>query len=386
VSAELAVRPETSTRAFYDNNPRLRVEPSTGVFATINEFQAETIYSRPTFNVGFTPRLRLSRYTEETELDSEDYFVRLAVNKFFERHQFAGEFNYSREASFTTEQTDSDRFDVNVPRTSLFVNFSWLYAATERLNITVFGNAADVSFDAAPQGSLIDYGQFAMGSLLSLSASERTDVVATLNVSEFKTPQISSETLSYSFQFGFDTLLFESLNTSFRIGHNISYIGSRSTQTQVVSVVPPQFTTTPVSERRRSSGRVIDLSVEKEFERGDARFEWNRAFSPSSDGSRQQRQEVSGYGRYGLRQNLYAVLQVNYRESVQEAQLNLRRLNNRNLITVRARLLYNLSRFLRAEMGIQYREVNRISSGTKSDSEQLFFTLRYEPQELRYFE
>ncbi len=384
--AELTVKPEVSTRAYYDNNPRVRVDPPTEVFATINEVGAATIYSRPTYNVSLAPKFRLSRYTEETELDSEDYFVTLAADKVFERHQLSSEFNYSREASFTTEQTDSDRFNVNVPRTSFFLNSSWLYAVTDQLNLTLIGNAIDVSFEDAPAGRLIDYSQFSLGSFLSYSISDRTNLVATLNVSEFKTPQIGSETLSYAFQIGFEKQFYESLHASFRIGHNISYIGFQSTQTQIISQFPPQFATTVMSERRRSSGEIIDLRVEKEFERANVSFEWSRSFSPSSDGSRQQRQEVDGYGRYRISQYLDAALQVQYRESSQEGQVNFVRPNNRDVIMVRGRLIYRISRYLQGEFGIQYRQVNRTSSGTNSDSERLFLALRYRPQESHYFQ
>lgn len=382
--AEIMIQPEVSTRAFYDNNPRLRIDPATEVAATVNEIVAETVYARPTYSVVLTPKFRLSRYTEDTELDSEDYFVKLEGLKSMEKSQLAGEFNYEREASFTTEQTDSDRLNINVPRTTFSANSSWLYSLSEKSYVTFFGNALDVSFEDPPPLTLIDYLQFGAGTSISHAISDRTTLNATLSVSQFKTPQIGSKTLSYIYQFGFEYQFDETLSTSFRIGNNISHLDFKSTQTQLISLVPLRFSTSIVDGSGRSSGEIINLTVVKDLDRATLGLEWDRSFSPSSQGSRRRSQRVYGYGRYDFSRSFDGILQVTYRESAQERSGILLRADQRETLDIRGTLRYDISKIWRAELGLRYREIKRANGATKSDSQRVFLTLRYSPDKFNY--
>lgn len=384
VIANMVIKPHVSTEAFYDDNPRMRVRFEEEVFASINEARAESSYSGPTFVVEVTPRVRVSRYTNETDLNTEDYFVNVDASKIFERYQVLGEFNYERESSLTTEETDSEIFNVIVPRTTFSLNPTVQYSLTERLTATTFGNALDVSFEPDPRSTFIDYNQFGVGASLSYLVSERTAFFVNFNSSVFKTPQTSSQTDSYSYQFGFEHEFDESLRASFRIGHNISHIEFRSAQIVLIPDVPPRLGTEFVSETERSSGEIIDLEIEKDFERAEMRFGWNRRFSPSSQGSRQQTQEVSGYARYRITQQLNAEFQGSFIQRAQEGQVNLRRLQDNEVLKYTGRLIYHVSPYLRAEAGIRYRQRSRIHLGTESDSKRIFLTFRFRPRQVRY--
>ena len=382
--AELTLRPQASTRAYYDNNPRLQEDPATEVMATVNEIRVESLYSRPTYLLSLTPRFRLSRYTEETALDAEDRFVELTGQKFFERSQLFSEFRYEREASFTTELEDSDRFNVNVPRTTFALELSWSFAIDDKTTATVFGNALDVSFDDPPRFTLIDYLNFGTGVSLSRAISDQTSLVAVFSVAEFKTPQVSSETFSYSYQVGFEHQFDDTLSASFRIGNNIATVDFNSTRSEIVSLIPFRVATFVEEESASASGEIINLSAEKEFKWGGVRLEWNRSFSPSSFGSRRRDQRVGGLIRYRFNRFLVATVDTTYRESRQDQENTLLRINEREVLTVRSQLRYLINRHWRAELGFQFREVNRLRVGRKTDSERIFMALYFEPKELRY--
>ena len=130
--AEVTVKPVVASKIVYDSNPRLRPFRAQEVFISKSEAFIETVYAEPTYNISLTPKFRLNRYTEETDLDSEDYFVNLSGSKFLERHQFTTEFDYEREASIETERDDSGIFNVNVPRTTFSLSSSWAYNINDR--------------------------------------------------------------------------------------------------------------------------------------------------------------------------------------------------------------------------------------------------------------
>ncbi len=385
VNAELTLKPEVSTRAWHDDNPRLLIRSPTEVTATVNDVGIESIYSAPTYSLSLTPRVRLSRYTEETELDSEDYFVSTNMLKSYERHQLAGEFKYAREATFSTEQTNLDIFNINIPETTFSFNTSWLYTVNGRLNLSVYANFLDVSFEKNPRSNFVDYLQYGSGTALNYAASERTTWIFSLFASQFKTPQTGTETVSYGLQIGFDHQFDETLDASFRIGQNRSEQEFKMPQTQIISVVPLRFATTVADETERSAGEIIDLDVEKRFERATARLLWSRAFSPSSQGVRQESEEVDGIVKYRMTPFLDAVIRVSYRRRNQEGEVSARRLNDIKVINVNGRLEYRFSPLWKAEIGARYRELDRLDTGLKSDSKLIYLNLRYRPREITLF-
>ena len=382
--AEVIVTPRLLTRGAYDDNPRLRSQAPVDVFVFVTEAEARTVYRRPSYDVTVTPKVRLSRYTKETELDSEDYFVNINGQKIFERHQFAGGFSFEEEATIRTEQDDSEVFNVNVDRTTLSLNGSWSYRISDRLSYTAFGNAIDVSFEEDPRTGFVDYLVFGLGSSLSYAFSERTTLIGTFSVSEFKVPEIGTETRSYSFQGGFQHEFDRSLSTTFYFGHNISHIDFKSSQTRLISLSPLRFDTFVVDQSERSAGEIIDLTVAKKFERSELKFEWSRSFSPSSQGARQRTEIVRGYARYRLTENLDADFAAVYRERTQEGQLNAQRLNNFKVVNTRGRLLYQFTPRWRGEVGYRYRRIDRLNRNEIVDAHRLFAAIRFTPEAYRF--
>lgn len=382
VTAETLILPDLSIRPFFDNNPRVRVEDPQEVIGVINEAKFAGLYRRPTYEISVTPKFRLSRYTEETELDSEDYFIEAIAQKFFERSQFATEFNFEREASISTELNDSGIFNVNLPRTTYSIESSWTFNVTDTLNFSVSGNALDVTFKEDVRSAFVDYQQYGAGPNLTYALSDRTSIFASLYTSIFKTPATNSETQSYSFQFGFEHQFYESLRAAFRIGHNISTIDFLAAQTTLVSLAPFRVQTTFFDESERSSGEIVNVSLTKTFERASFELEWDRSFSPSSQGARQETDSVEGFFRYRVSRFVYADLRGSFRQRKQEGQANTRRLSDLDVLRIDARILYRWTPEIQAEFGFRHLRHERPSIGTEADSQRVFIFLRYTPTQI----
>lgn len=383
--AYLVIQPELSTTNAYDDNPRLRLQDASAVLFTKNQVLLDTTYIGPTYEFGITPKFRLSRFTEETELDSEEYFVSTFANKLFERHQVQAAFDFERQASFSTEVDDSGIFDINLFRTTLSSQINWSYFVSERLTLLFNGYATDVSFEEDPRSDFVDYFLYGVGASINYKFSEATSFWAIFGRSNFKTPQLSSETESYSFQLGFDHELTETTDVSFRIGSNRSHLEFKQSQLTLLSLNPLIVGPVLVDGEENQSGDIVQLAVDKEFSRAELRMQWDRRFSPSSLGARQEIEEVYGYLRYKLTRFTHLVGRVRYNTRVQEGALNTTRVNNLERLRYGARLLHRLSPTLVAEVGYRYQDQTVRGLGFTGESHQLSVALRYRPSELRFW-
>ena len=207
--AELTIAPSIAPSTYFDDNRRVRAEGSPSLVASVMDAGFEAIYTRPTYRLTLAPDVRITRHTDQTELDSEDYFVALGAEKYFERHQFAGAFNFERESSATTELNDSGRIDIAVARTTLGINSSWSYLLSDQVTLTASGGYADVSFEEAEGNNLTDYTFSNAGLNLRYRFSDRTDWLVNTSLTAFDTPafeaggqRIDGETTSYSIRIG----------------------------------------------------------------------------------------------------------------------------------------------------------------------------------------
>lgn len=379
---EVSVRSWLESKAAYDSNPRLRIDGIEDVVLSSNEIGSEARLERSTYNVSILPRLRFTRYTEETELNADDYFFNVNAEKYLERHQFSGFFEYERQASITTEVVDSAIFNVNLPRTTLAIGGSWSYLVSRNLTNTVSLSASDVTFEKDPVSPFVDYSVFGVGNTLSFSISESTRWLAILNISEFKAAAISLNTRSYSFQVGVEHQLYEDLWASLQVGQNISNTEFKSSQVRVVSISPVAFETFLEDGEDNSSGDVISFEAVKQFPRGLVRLKWSRAFSPASQGVRRNTQDVNAFGRYRWSEQLSSELRAFYRESKQEGDFTTQTINQVQLVTVTARTFWQFAKNWRLEGGLRFRNQIRINDQPNSDSFQPYFAIRFSPDEV----
>lgn len=384
--AYLVIKPTLTTTNSYGDNPRLRGEElANALVFTKNDVIFDSTYVRPTYELGLRPRFRLSRYTEETELNSEEYFVSSFANKLFERHQLGVAFDYRREATFFTELEDSGILDINLFRTSLDGQVNWSYLLSDKVTLSFNSYVSDVAFEEDPRSSFVDYFLYGTGASVNYKVSESTSFWAIFNRSSFKTPQISSETESYSLQLGFDHELTETTYVSFRIGKNISHLESKRSQFVLLSQNPLVIGNVIVDEEDNASGDIAQLTVEKKFSRAELKMQWDRRFSPSSQGARQELEEVQGDLRYRLTQFIDITGGVRYRTRIQEGALSTLRLGDLEIFTYNASLIYRLSPTLRTEIGYKYREQTRLGQGTSTEGHRAFVQLRYSPSAMRFW-
>ncbi len=109
-AAEYSVTPFASARVEADTNKRLTVLDSKTTFGTILEAGALLNYATEETNISATPRLAISKYSDDGtgfDQDSEDYYFDLSGNhRFNERWSGGAFFNYSNVGVVSSELED----------------------------------------------------------------------------------------------------------------------------------------------------------------------------------------------------------------------------------------------------------------------------------------
>ena len=386
----LTIAPTIEPMTYFDDNRRIRAEGSPSLVASEVDAGFDAVYTRPTYRLTLAPDIHFIRHSDQTELDSEDYFVDLFAEKFFERHQIAGGFNFERESSATTELDDSGRLDTAVPRTTLGLNASWGFLASEQVTLTAFGAYSDVSFKESETSRLTDYRFATAGLNLRYQFSERTDWLVNTSISLFDTPAFSSggqrvdgETKSYAFQFGFEHAFSDTVDGSLLVGQNISSFKVQTTRPVLVSLFPFRVAQQRSTTSGNDGGLLVDSSVVKRFEQGQLEVEWTRSFNASSQGSRSQRQTVTGRGVYNIDDNWRVRFNTRYREQEQEtlADVVLRPLD---IITVLGGLEYKFTREMSMELTYRFRHQERSNLGTTAVSHRVGLQFRYRGEAVPY--
>ena len=315
----------------------------------------------------------------------------MGAEKYFERHQFAGAFNFERESSATTELDDSGRIDIAVARTTLGINSSWSYLLSDQVTLTASGGYADVSFEEAEGNNLTDYTFSNAGLNLRYRFSDRTNWLVNTSLTAFDTPafeaggqRIDGETTSYSIRIGFEHAFSETVDGTFLVGQNISSFQTETTRPVLISLFPFRVATQRLTQTGNDGGLLVNSSVLKRFEQGRLLVRWDRSFSASSQGSRADRQEIQGLGTYDLTYRWSARVDVRYREQEQETITNLivRPIDTINLF---GSVGYEITPQISVEFRYRFRHQSRPDLETIADSHRVGLARRYRGEAIPIF-
>lgn len=362
-----------------DDNRRMRSGGSPLDFASITDVQVSAVHAAPDYSVSLQPRGRITRYVKQTELDSDNVFVDLAGTRRFERQDLNGSFRYNKETTLTTERTDSGNLDRNLDRTLIGFDAAWRYFFSDILSVRTSGGISDVSFEEVTGSFFTDYRQSNVGVGLEYGYSERTSLFVNTGINEFDTPDLDSTTTSYTYQFGFSHLFDESLTASLAVGQNISRRVSTILVPVLVSLAPLEIENLPRTDKERASGRLIDATVTRRFEQGELVIRWNRFFSPSSQGGRQQREEINADAEWEFSERITGEWNFSYRLQDREGQFATR-VDALDVYETRARVFYALTRELSLELSYRFRHQVSPVTAVSATSNELLLGFRFSPR------
>lgn len=376
VPAEVILHPTVYPTVYVDDNRRLRANDGSGVATSTTDVNVRSVYTRPTYEIEFTPRLRFIRNTSQKVLDAENWYLSLGGKKGFERHQLRGSIGYSEQRSAATELEELGRVDSSVPKSQLEVNGEWFWSATPRFAVTSFGAHTDVRYKRSLTTGLYDYTYSTAGINLRFAATENTAIVGRTNVSLFRTPEIDSKTTAYAWAFGFEHQFSETVTAQLMVGHNIARSRTEVQVLRVVSLNPFEVGFFNQTETSRGGGQTISAEVKREFEHDEVIVDWERNVFPSSLGARQRREEVRVRWFHDF--NRYWGVRSSFRYGDQEQEANTGRADNRlKRYSLSSSLSYKYSKNLEFSMAYRVAHVHRLGADTRATSNRLTLSLIY---------
>lgn len=365
------VQPAASTGLMVNDNRRLQLlEPDT-IYGAIGSAGFNSYAANDVINLSFSPRARLSRYEGDSDLNSDEYWTDAYVERIFPRARISIDAGYSRVAAINSELDDSGNLIAASYRKTSSVSPSLSYAISPRVLFTLGGSVSKIRFDG--EGRLTDYNFFAANSNLRYQFSDRTTWLVTFGKTKFD-PDFNSKTDTYTWQFGIEHALTDTVDVAFNYG------GLRSTVkfSDQQLVFSPQFGFAPqtIRSETRGGGALINFDAVKRFSSVDLHASFDRSLSPSSRGQQNKTDVLIGEALWRIDETLNSKVGVSYRDQIGESEFLP---GSTGLITyaVYGSVSKRLSENWRVSALYRYRRQYRRLSELTVDYNQLSISLNY---------
>ena len=168
------------------------------------------------------------------------------------------------------------------------------------------------------------------------------------------------------------------------VGQNLSRQETDTTQPVLISINPPTFANQTVRTNDRVGGLLVDTKVRRVFDWGSIIIKWSRSISPSSQGSRQRREQVDAIARYIFNHKWRARLNFLFRQQELESNsaLPVRALD---VYETRGTLSHRFTKQIELSGYYRYRHQVRPASSAIAGSHRLGLELEFVGEPLDFF-
>lgn len=271
-AAEWRFEPVLRLAGDFDDNPYLsiRADEATSETGHILEGSAEVAYGSEKTSFDIRPTLRRRDYGSNSDLNSDDQFLRLNFDHDTVSTNFRINARYDRESVRTAERADtnlevtdpdeildddSGRVALRGRRERIRVNPSFLWRASESSSVSLSATWADVRFDEDVGILLTDYTDSRVYLSYRRAWSPRFTSSVTGTYRNYQTQQGLSETKGSGLSVGIESRVSESSRFRLSIGYENTEVEGLSDALEPVanlSYVRTQKTTTLLAQYRRS--------------------------------------------------------------------------------------------------------------------------------------
>lgn len=375
-NANWHVSPTIGLGVLYDDNTRLSDADSnfrSDTGAAIDAF-AEFSYRQQLTDFSITPRIRSTKYNDDSDLDSTDGFLRLDYAHRGQKSLWRLRGNYSSESIRTAERSDVD-FDIEDPdeipaddtarvfstskRDRVRVTPEFSYQLSQRTSLRLDGEYQDTSYESDVSSSLVGFEQYSIGTSLGYAWSQRDIVSITARTGTYQADLSPTDLSGSAFGVAFSRRLSERTQFRLNVASDTTEDGAGNDDTNTVggiSVIHRLETTRVIAAYRRniSGNGAGGLTLRDSFS-----LNVSRDISP--------------------RLTLSAGVRAYSSDALDEAGSTL---NNRDYLQIRTNARWNYSRSVSFAVDYRYTQVDRITEDMNSfntDSNQLGLWVYWQP-------
>ena len=215
-AAEWSAEGSASLTGKFDDNIRLSSTNEQSVFGAIFAPYLNVRRRSPIWDMNFKADLSIARYTEDSNLDSEDPRLRADVRYRTQLGLIRLEGEASRASTLVTEETDTGNFETTTQRNLFRLAPSWSYLVTELDTISIGAGWTDVSYES---GALNDYRSFVANAGWARQVTQADVVSVNLSGNYFVSDSVVElQSTSVTAQAGWEHAFSERLTTSVAAG------------------------------------------------------------------------------------------------------------------------------------------------------------------------
>lgn len=232
------------------------------------------------------PRFNVRRFAIGDNLNADEYSVAFNNDWLQERYSTGLDVSYIRDSTLTSETTDNGGLRQDVTdRDSVSIQPSLTWFTTDKLSVQTSFAYNDVSYIDAGNTGYEDY-RYLLGSLgANYLWRENLSIFSNFFVTDFAVSGGQSTTRSYGGQTGATWQWPDQLKLSGALGWISSSIDFLDQRFVVVADPVPRIALVSFPAQASSSGPIASVTIEKNFELTQAKFDYSRQVSPSGRGS-----------------------------------------------------------------------------------------------------
>ncbi|WP_295405081.1 hypothetical protein [uncultured Thiocystis sp.] len=259
---------------FYDDNVRLSVDDPEASLGGLAEIYGLLAWRTEKSSLGLRAAIDGSYYDDISELNTTDGSLDFTYDYRMSRVKF-GLVTRLRYDSTLTSEDEADTTGVvqaNKRRTSLEIGPSIGYDLTERARINAEYTFLDVSYEDAEAISLSNFQNSRLGFNTEYDLSERSRLLGRLSYEQYESDEVSQSSESFGVEAGFRFQFSERTTLSALGGARFASIKSDGTGQSG-------------SDDENSSGPLLEVGLDRIYERGTLRLSLERSLLPSGRGS-----------------------------------------------------------------------------------------------------
>ena len=259
--------------AEYNDNKTLTVNDHDTVVGGIAELALDIKGETELNRLWLNPRLKFSRYNGQEGFDSDDQYIYTSYQHISERSRFEFKADYIRDSPITSELQDLEYVQTNTRRDTLDTGPVWMYRINDSIASNVGVNYLAVNYPDADGSGLIDYTYGSAFAGLKKMLGESMNLGLTAYGSRFDAQEVENETDDVGVQLSLESEFYQALT------FNIMYSWHEST----IKIGPDGSL-----YRDTLPGRLLNLDIEKQFERSAMNFSVTNEVRPGSRGLLEQ--------------------------------------------------------------------------------------------------
>jgi hypothetical protein len=364
-AAEYYLDPFYSMRVRMDDNRRLSSDEHNSTGGMINTAKVDVGVNTEKLNLKLSPKINVTRYTENIGLDVEEYFVDLKLDYAIHEKHYISINAEIAEQSVGVSEINSELVTFNeVNKSTKSISPTYVYQYDEKNSLQLSYSLIDVSYDDTSAG-FSNYEYQVVRVSYTHNLTEKDSLTALYYHSIFDVPGSNAVTNSDAAQLSYTHQFNSTLSGSAGYGKIYS-----------TSDFDILTNTGLVNSSSSVSGELITASIDKSFEKTDLSLSFSRDVSPGVRGN----QNISDLYEFGLTRKLSEKWSSNFLLRFLDNQSQSQFINSNDVyesISFFTGLNYRLSKNISMSLDYNHQRIERERNNSLVKNNSVYLNLSY---------